>query len=130
MSFWFLSPSTGKAPIPKPSTVDESSLNGKVVVLKLSMLDYMALESVKVRRLGDHLFLVGKVVESPNEGEAFKDKTMWQSLNGISQIIECENAEAAKKTLESMPKRWVPGWGGNPKGVPVQPIPPGKAKFK
>lgn len=123
LSLWLLSPpaSRGKAPVPKPSGVDEASLTGKVVVLKTGMTEHLALESVKVRRLGDHVFLVGKVVESQSGGEALKEKTVWQSLNEITQIIECDNAEAAKKTLEAMPKMWAP-WGG-PKGAGIKGIP-------
>lgn len=90
---------------PKPSAVNESAdFRGKVLLLLVNFgTEAIALEQVKVRQVGERSFLVGKVVESRNRGERLKGKTVWQNVDQISQIVECENVDEAKKTLKSMP---------------------------
>jgi hypothetical protein len=103
----FVSPSwtPRTAAAPKPSAVDESAdFRGKVLLLRFnSGMETVVLEQVKVRQLGQHAFLVGKAVESMSRGDSLKGKTVWQNVDQIIQIIECQNVEEAKKTLKSLP---------------------------
>jgi hypothetical protein len=89
---------------PAPSDADQASFRGKVLLIHHNYgMAVIVLEEVKVRRIGEHAFLLGKVVESQGGIGSLKGKTVWQNMNGITQIVECENAEGAKKMLKTLP---------------------------
>jgi hypothetical protein len=103
-AFVFVSPlwTLRTAAAPKPSAVDESAdFRGKVLLRFNFGMETAVLEQVKVRHIGERAFLVGKAVESMSRGESLKGKTVWQNVEQITQIIECQNVEEAKKTLKT-----------------------------
>jgi hypothetical protein len=119
------------AAAPKPSAVDESAdFRGKVLLLRFnSGMEPVVLEQVKVRQVGERAFLVGKVAEAGGRGDLLRGKTVWQNVDQVMQIVECQNLDEAKKTLKSLPGG---GIGGFPPpvevfpAVPGQPLPAGK----
>jgi hypothetical protein len=89
---------------PAPSDADQASFRGKVLLVQFNFgMGAIVLEEVKVRKFGEHAFLLGKVVESQSGTGPLKGKTVWHNMNGITQIVECENAEGAKKMLKTLP---------------------------
>jgi hypothetical protein len=107
-ALWLLSPAwmIGATVAPKPADADEMDFKGKVIVIRFSFplfLDPLALEGAKVRKLGDKFFLTGKGFALRDEGHAIGEKIVWHDLKEISQIIECENMDTAKKTLKAIP---------------------------
>ncbi len=100
------------AAAPQPSAVDESAdFRGKVLLLRFhSGMETMVLEQVKVRQLGGRAFLVGKVVEARSRGESLKGKTVWQNVDQVTQIIECQNVDEAKKSLKALPEGLTGGY--------------------
>jgi hypothetical protein len=82
----------------------------------------VVMEKVKVRQLGERVLLAGKVVES-QQGDSLKGKTVWQNMDQVMQIIECENVDEAKKTLKTLP-----GAGGGGIAVPLGPADLPKSK--
>ena len=113
-AFVFVSPlwTPRTASAPKPSAVDESAdFRGKALLLRFnSGMGTVILEQVKVRHIGERAFLVGKAVESMSRGESLKGKTVWQNIDQIMQIIECQNLDEAKKTLKTLPGVGIGGY--------------------
>jgi hypothetical protein len=130
----FVSPSwtPRTAAAPKPSAVDESAdFRGKVLLLRFNFgMETLVLEQVKVRQIGERAFLVGKAVESRSmpeakgQGESLKGKTVWQNVDQITQIIECQNVDEAKKTLKTLPGAGIGGYALPPLAAPDAPPPP------
>ncbi len=123
LTLWFLSPAwmTEATAAPKPADTDERDFKGKVIVIQFAYPygfspEPLALEGAKIRKLGDKFFLTGKAVAvQGKDKDAVQDKTVWQSLGEISQIIECESVETAKKTLKALPAAG--------RGLPTYPSP-------
>jgi hypothetical protein len=120
---------------PAPSDADQASFRGKVLLVHFNFgMGAIVLEEVKVRKFGEHAFLLGKVVEPQSGQGSLKGKTVWQNMNGITQIVECENAEGAKKMLKSLPAgigvygpaTVVPAEGATAPLPPAAPPPPRK----
>ncbi|HEY7311696.1 MAG TPA: hypothetical protein VH643_20200 [Gemmataceae bacterium] len=108
---------------PAPSDTTPPGFRGKVLLVRSNFgMEVIVLEEVKVRQFGEHAFLLGKVVESRGGRGSLKGKTVWQNLNGVTQIIECDNAEEAKKTLKTIQAEGIGGYGVP---VPVTPAVPG-----
>lgn len=106
---------------PAPSDTTPPGFRGKVLLIQSDFgMNAIALEEVKVRQFGEHAFLLGKVVESQGGHGSLKGKTVWQNMHSVTRIIECENAEEAKKMLKTLPG--VLGGYGVP--VPVAPPTP------
>jgi hypothetical protein len=95
------------APAPRPPA-DDAALRGKVIVVVCDTENNVVLEKVKVRQLGARAFLVGKVLEAEQGRESLKGKTVWQNLDHVLQIIECENVDEAKKTLQAVSEGTAP----------------------
>lgn len=126
---WLLAPSwtTPTVAAPKPSAISESAdFKNKVLLLRFEYgMESVVLEQVKVRQFGDRAFLVGKVVEAQSGKDSLKGKTVWQNVDHIAQIIECENADEAKKTLKTLPGAGIGVLAPQP-GIAVPPgFPPG-----
>jgi hypothetical protein len=97
---------------PAPSDTDQASFRGKVLLVHFNFgMGAIVLEEVKVRKFGEHAFLLGKVVESQGGHGSLKGKTVWHNMNGITQIVECENVEGAKKILKTLPSG-IGGYSG------------------
>jgi hypothetical protein len=136
----FVSPSwtPRTAAAPKPSALDESAnFRGKVLLLRFHLgMEALVLEQVKVRQIGERAFLVGKVVEARSRGEPLKGKTVWQNVDQVMQIIECQDVDEAKKTLKALPGGGMGGFFPPPVeaippvkgGPPIEPLPPEKKK--
>jgi hypothetical protein len=107
---------------PRPPA-DEAAFRNKVILVRCLEFDSVVMEKVKVRQLGERTFLVGKVVEAGQGSGQLKGKSVWQNLDHVLQIIECENVDEAKQTLKSLPgaEEAVPV-------VPAVPLPGGKLK--
>ena len=111
---------------PAPSDADQASFRGKVLLIRFNgafgMEEAIVVEQVKVRQFGEHAFLLGRVAESRSGRESLKGKTVWQNMNGITQIVECENVESAKKALKTLPNGIGVGAGGI--AIPATTAPP------
>jgi hypothetical protein len=125
------------AAAPKASAVNESAdFRGKVLLLRsIFGLESVVLEQVKVRQLGDHSFLVGKVVEAGSGKDLRMGKTVWQNVDQISQIIECESVDEARKTLKALPGEGIGSYSVPVSGtapavpaIPPEPLPQEKRK--
>jgi hypothetical protein len=118
---------------PAPADPGQTSFQGKVLLVRSSLYpaDAYILEQGKVRTFGSHAFLVGKVVDLMSV-QAAKGKTVWLNLANIKSIVECEDADSAKKMLKTLPQAVAPGiaiGGGVIEAVPVEvPAPPPPAK--
>lgn len=113
---------------PAPSDADTPAFRGKVLLVRGGWgMEVLVMEDVKVRQYGQHAFLLGKVVECQGGHGSLKGKTVWQNMNGITQLIECANTEEAKKMLKAMPAGIggyaipVPATGPAVEGTPVAP---------
>ena len=62
------------------------------------------LEEAKVRKLGDRLFLVGKIPDLGAEYANSKGTVMWTPISEIIQISEYSDVEALKKVFEEVDK--------------------------
>lgn len=101
---------------PAPAEANASAFRGKVLLVRSNFgMEAIVLEEVKVRQFGEHAFLLGKVVESQGGHGSLKGKTVWQNMSEITQIVECEDAEKAKKMLKTLPA----GIGGYAVPVPA-----------
>jgi hypothetical protein len=122
---------------PAPADPGQTSFQGKVLLVRSSLYpaDAYVLEQGKVRTFASHAFLVGKVVDAISSPAA-KGKTVWLNLAHITSIIECDDADGAKKMLKTLPQAVAPGIaiGGVIEAVPVEvpahvvPAPPPPAK--
>jgi hypothetical protein len=88
------------APAPRPA--EDAAFRGKVIVVVCDTENNVVMEKVKVRQFGARAFLVGKVLEAEQGHESLKGKNVWQNMDHVLQIIECENVDEAKKTLETI----------------------------
>ncbi len=126
-AMWLLSPAPMiGAAAPKAADTDEMDFKGKAIVVRFYSfpfsLDPLGLEAAKVRKLGDKFFLTGKAISLGDEGNAIHDKTVWHSLGEISQIIECESVETAKKMMKTL--KTLPAAGPPIFGFPTPPAVP------
>jgi hypothetical protein len=123
---------------PAPADPGQTSFQGKVLLVRSGLYpaDAYILEQGKVRTFGSHAFLVGKVVDAMS-AQAAKGKNVWLNLANITSIVECEDADSAKKMLKALPQAVAPGiaiGGGVIEAVPVElpanvvPAPPPPAK--
>jgi hypothetical protein len=112
---------------PAPDT--EAGFRGKVLLIRSGYgMEVHILEQVRVRQFGAQAFLLGKVVESTGSRDSLKGKTLWLNMMGITQMIECADVAAAKKTLKGLPRMGgyaVPVYEGVPAATPpaVAPAP-------
>ena len=114
---------TRTAAAPAPSDVDQASFRGKVLLVHFNFgTGAIVLEEAKVRKFGEHAFLLGKVVESQHGDGSLKGKTVWHNMNGITQIVECENVEGAKKAIKTL-RSGIGGYG-SPIAIPATSAPP------
>jgi hypothetical protein len=95
------------APAPRPPAED-AALRGKVIVVVCDTENNVVMEKVKVRQFGARAFLVGKVLEAEQGRESLKGKTVWQNMDHVLQIIECENVDEAKKTMNTLTEGMAP----------------------
>jgi hypothetical protein len=90
---------------PAPPDPGQTSFQGKVLLVRSSLYpaDAYVLELGKVRTFGSHAFLVGKVVDALSSPAA-KGKTVWLNMANIPSIVECDDADGAKKMLQTLPQ--------------------------
>jgi hypothetical protein len=106
------------AATPAGSDADQNAFKGKVLLVRSSFgAESYVLEGVKVRQFGNNPFLVGKALEASGGRTDCKGKTMWLNMATVTSIIECDDAEEAKKLLKA-----TPGGIGVP-GIAIEAVP-------
>jgi hypothetical protein len=91
------------AATPVASDADQAAFRGKVLLVR-SVLESFILERAKVRQFGAHSFLVGTALEASASQGDVKGKTLWLNMNTVTSIVECEDADGAKKILKGAPQ--------------------------
>jgi hypothetical protein len=117
---WFGLPSrpSSAAPAPKPTVPGEADFKGKVLNVSTDYPDKTGavLEQVRIRKIGERSFLVGKGVDDGRpESASYKGLTLWISVDHIVQIAEFESVDEAKKMMRQASPF-----------LPPQPAPPGR----
>jgi hypothetical protein len=104
--------------------VGDSPFAGKVVVVytNVSSPPAAVLEKARLKRLGGRQFLVGTHI---GYSPAYQPgRTVWVAVDSIVSMMELENANDARKTLEPAPAPMQPGQPGSKgTGVPRVEVP-------
>jgi hypothetical protein len=110
------------APAPKPQVPAEADFKGKVLSISTDYQDKSGaiLEEVRIRKIGERSFLVGKGVDDGRpETAIYKGRTMWISVEHVVQIAEFDSVDDVKKLVRQSQALQPP---------PPQPAPPGVGK--
>jgi hypothetical protein len=98
---WHESLSRTSQAAPAPS--GDAAFKGKVLLVNTNnmMTTPFLLEKVQVQKIGDRSFLVGKGAADGRLGDWYKGRTARLQLEHIASIIEFDDLQDAKKTLQS-----------------------------
>lgn len=94
-----------------PPAGTEPAFKGKVVMAMLKGGDSrsVALEQVRLQRLGERSFVVGRGVDDGHPENWYKGLTIWTALEDVAQLIEFNDLDHLRKvTKEHLIKAALP----------------------
>ncbi len=96
-----------------PAAAANAAFKGKIVVVSFvngPNPSSIALEQVRVHKLGDRYFLVGKGVDEGHPSNWMKGRMAWVPVNSVTSMAEMDSVEETRNA-----------WRAYQTGVPISP---------
>ena len=88
----------------KPAGPEKEAVVGKLVFVQ-GKGDAATMENVQIKQVGDHFFVVGRVVHDDAFAKnRFVGATLWLPLSDVARMIAFENLDQIKAALKPTPE--------------------------